>query len=163
MKLLKLTLISLIIGASLSCNSKPAKPNDGTNTLKNDKVTLPAGYVDGSNSDNIIPPTDTLNLTTIAWIDTLKDLGNLKKGGLVEVVYRFKNTGTKPLSINSVIAGCGCTQPIRPVKQFAPGEAGTISAKFNTENQNGKVEKHITVTTNSNPATKVLDFKAVVE
>jgi hypothetical protein len=41
---------------------------------------------------------DSANFTTIEWLDsTIKDLGKVKEGQVVEVNYRFKNSGNKNL------------------------------------------------------------------
>ncbi len=142
-------LIASITIFILSCNSKPTANSNG--------------YVDGKSELNNIPVQDSLKWTEVLWIDTLKDLGNIKKGGLIDISFRFKNIGNKPLSINSVIAGCGCTQPEKPNKLILPGDESLVKAKFNTENQNGKVTKHITVQYNAKNGVKDLEFTAVVE
>ena len=64
---------------------------------------------------------DSANFTTIEWLDTtVQDLGKVKEGQVVEVSYRFKNSGKKNLVIANVSASCGCTVPEKPEKPFAP-------------------------------------------
>jgi hypothetical protein len=130
------------------------------NTAQNNQPK--SGFVAGEDTKLNIDPNDTTKRTTILWIDTLLDLGKLPKKGLVDVSFRFKNTGNKPLCINSVSAGCGCTQPEKPATLIEPGKEGIIKAKFNTENQNGQVEKYVTVLSNTNPSDKMLKFRANV-
>jgi hypothetical protein len=92
--------------------------------------------------------------TTIQWLDsTYIDLGKKPEGKEIEISFRFKNTGDKPLVIKDVRASCGCTVPERPDKPFAPGEEGVIKAKFNGVG-NGEVRKDVHVTANTNPATE---------
>ena len=44
---------------------------------------------------------DSANFTTIQWLDsTYLDLGKVKEGQVVEVSFRFKNSGTKNLVID---------------------------------------------------------------
>ncbi len=87
--------------------------------------------IDADNITSIIPP-DTATFTTIQWLDsTYLDLGEQKEGKEIEISFRFKNTGTRNLVIESVSAQCGCTVPERPEKPFAPGEEGVIKAKYN--------------------------------
>ncbi len=94
---------------------------------------------------------DTANFTTIQWLDsTSTNLGKLKKDNSVEITYRFKNTGTKNLIIESVTAQCGCTIPEKPEQAFAPGEEGIIKAKFNGSGS-GVITKQVYVTANTNP------------
>ena len=43
---------------------------------------------------------DTTNFTTIQWLDsTSLKLGTVKKGEVVEVSFKFKNTGDKQLAL----------------------------------------------------------------
>ena len=105
---------------------------------------------------------DTANYTTLQWIDsTTKDLGTLKKDQVIEISYRFKNTGTKMLVIQHVQPGCGCTVPKTPEQPFAPGEEGTINATFNGSGH-GPITKTITVTANTIPKEHVLTFKGTL-
>lgn len=95
--------------------------------------------------------TDSTNFTTIQWLDsTSTNLGKLKKDNSVEITFRFKNTGTKNLIIESVTAQCGCTIPEKPEQPFAPGEEGVIRAKFNGSGS-GSITKQVYVTANTNP------------
>jgi hypothetical protein len=107
---------------------------------------------------------DSANFTTIEWLDsTNADLGNVKEGAIVEVSYRFKNSGNKILVIEDVSAGCGCTVPEKPEKPFAPGEEGVIRAKFDSKGRAGPNNKYVTVTANTSPSKQqVLQFKVEV-
>lgn len=99
--------------------------------------------------------------TTIQWLDsTFTDLGKQKEGKEIEITYRFKNTGSKPLIIQSVSAQCGCTIPEKPEQPFGPGEEGVIKAKFNGSGH-GETRKEVYVTANTTPATNhTLVFRA---
>lgn len=107
---------------------------------------------------------DTANYTTLTWLDsTYLDMGKVKEGQVVEVSYRFKNTGTKPLVIMDVTASCGCTVPEKPDQPFAPGEEGVIKAKFDSKGRPGENRKHISVDANTTPSrTHSLDFRVEV-
>ena len=94
---------------------------------------------------------DTANFTTIQWLDsTFKDLGKIKEGEVVEVSYRFKNTGNKNLVIANVAASCGCTVPEKPERPIAPGQEDVIKAKFDSKNRpKGENRKDVFVTANT--------------
>lgn len=95
---------------------------------------------------------DTANATTIEWLDANPlQLGKLTQNKEVEVTFRFKNTGDKPLVIENVSAGCGCTIPETPKEPFAPGQEGIIKAKFNGSGS-GVISKHVTVVANTKPS-----------
>ena len=108
---------------------------------------------------------DSANFTTIQWLDSIhRDLGKVTEGDLVEVTYRFKNTGTKPLIIISVSASCGCTIPETPQEPFAPGAEGLIKAKFNSKGRIGPNHKEVYVTANTKPDnSQQLEFTIEVE
>jgi len=96
---------------------------------------------------------DSAALTSILWLDsTFQNLGKVTKGQVVEVAYRFRNTGDKPLIIYEARAGCGCTVTNPPKEPIAPGAAETIRAKFDSKNQDARSHtKNITVIANTTP------------
>ncbi len=105
---------------------------------------------------------DSANFTSIQWIDsTMQNLGKVKEGQVVEVSYRFKNSGDKNLVIANVSASCGCTVPEKPEKPVAPGEEGVIRAKFDSRGRPaGVTQKDVHVTANTSPeSVTVLSFK----
>lgn len=107
---------------------------------------------------------DTANLTTIQWLDGAeKDFGKMKEGENLNVSFRFKNTGNKPLVISNVSASCGCTVPETPKKPYAPGETGVIKASFNSTGKPGTQSKQVTVYANTNPQMNVLTFRVDVK
>jgi hypothetical protein len=108
---------------------------------------------------------DSANFTTMQWLDSMhRNLGKVTEGDLVEVTYRFKNTGTKPLIIISVSASCGCTIPETPQEPFAPGAEGLIKAKFNSKGRIGPNHKEVYVTANTKPDnSQQLEFTIEVE
>ena len=93
---------------------------------------------------------DTANFTTIEWIDSLhQDMGAVVDGAQVELSWRFKNTGSKPLIIESASPGCGCTVAEKPEAPIAPGSEGIIKARFNSEGRVGTQNKSIVVMANT--------------
>ena len=98
--------------------------------------------------------TDTANYTTIKWLDsTFHNMGKMKEGQVLDIAFKFKNTGDKPLVISSVTASCGCTVPEKPEKAFAPGEEGLIRAKFDSNGKSGLQQKTVYVKANTTPLT----------
>ena len=146
----KLLLLIIIAATMVTCKT-------------NDKKT--AGKEGGENNrENAIA--DSANYTTIQWLDsTFHDMGKVKQGDVVEVSFRFKNTGNKPLVIADVSAGCGCTVPEKPTEPYAPGKEGLIKAKFDSKNQAvGEHRKNVTVTANTSPATThLLSFRVDIQ
>jgi hypothetical protein len=129
----------------------------------------------GNNDANTAATTNTTNdtssvvsettNTTIEWVDSsYQDLGKVKEGQTVEVAYRFKNTGSSPLIVNNVAAGCGCTVVEKPQEPIAPGKESVIKAQFNSAGQSaGEHRKEVYVTANTAPNDKqTLSFRVEV-
>ena len=93
---------------------------------------------------------NSAELTDIQWIDSSKNLGKINEGQMVEVVFRFKNTGKKPLVIRGVHPACGCTVANPPAEPIAPGAEGEIKATFNSKGRAGNNHKEIDVEANTN-------------
>ena len=73
----------------------------------------------------------------VKWEETeiVLDLDSSQKGG--EAVFRFVNEGTESVKIAKITPGCGCTVPTLEKSEFAPGETGTLSARFTTGDRRG--------------------------
>lgn len=109
-------------------------------------------------------PIDTASLTTIQWLDGQnRDFGKMKDGENLDVSFRFKNTGNKPLIISRVWAQCGCTVAETPQKPYAPGETGVIKAAFNSSGKPGLNSKEVYMSANTNPSTSTLVFRVEVK
>ena len=97
---------------------------------------------------------DTTGYTTIAWIDSVKNIGTVEAGKKAEIKFTFKNTGTKPLFIVSAQPGCGCTVADYPKEAIAPGATGLITAAYDVHaGATGEFRKNIHVTTNTKGTT----------
>jgi len=92
---------------------------------------------------------DSTTFTTVQWIDSLVDFGTVKEGEKANINFRFKNTGDKPLIVQSVVAGCGCTVPEYTKEPVLPGGEGFIKAVFNSVGQPPTVHKSINVAMNT--------------
>ena len=92
---------------------------------------------------------DSSSLTTIQWIDSIKNLGRITEGQKLQISFRFKNSGNKPLIIESVRPGCGCTVADYPKEPIAPGGEGEITGSFDSQGRENLQHKEITVTANT--------------
>jgi len=112
----------------------------------------PAAVPSMDASTEKMPLEDTTQFTQLTWLDTTdQSLGKLTVGKEIEIKWRFKNTGNKPLIIEGVTASCGCTIPEKPEKPLLPGEEGIIKAKFNGSGS-GYIVKQVHVVANTNPS-----------
>ena len=146
-----------IFGAALfmtACNEADKKATEAGTTGTTDSGAAKQATA------NATP--DPENFTTIEWIDNVNQtLPKVKEGEIVEITYRFKNTGNKPLIVDNVSATCGCTVPEKPEEPVMPGKEGVIKAKFDSHNKVGPNTKTLTVIANTN-SEKVLNFSVEV-
>ncbi len=106
---------------------------------------------------------DTVNFTTIEWIEPLKNFGTVKEGDSVIIVFRCRNTGENPLFLSEIYSPCGCTIPHYTEKVILPGEEDELKVYFNTANQDKTIHKSIMVTSNtSNGAKHKLSFEGKI-
>ncbi len=103
---------------------------------------------------------DSASFTTLEWLDSVQqNLGSINKGAVVEISWKFKNTGDKPLIIQDVRPACGCTVAEKPTQPIAPGQEGVIKAKYDSENGSGTVHKEMTVLANNKNRNNGFDNK----
>lgn len=97
-------------------------------------------------------PVDSTKFTSIEWLEQTKDYGKITEGQKLEVSFRFKNTGDKPLVIESVRPSCGCTVADPPKEPVAPGAEGEIKGAFDSNGKSGAQHKTIYVNANTKGA-----------
>lgn len=164
---MKKILLVLAAGITIaSCNEADKKAETTSTTTApttNEAVTNATSTNTAANTQQTAT-VDPASLTTIQWLDgSDKDFGKIEEGENLNVTFRFKNTGTKPLVISNVTAGCGCTVPETPKKPYAPGETGEIKASFNSTNKVGANSKQVNVFANTDPSMTTLVFRVDVK
>lgn len=126
-----------------------------------DSQQTPIPYAPGQNPTAI--DHDSTKLTTILWLDSVINSGTVLEGQKLEVTFRFKNTGDKPLVIEDARPSCGCTVPVKPEEPIMPGKEGYIKAVFNSQGRTGANHKTITVHANTKPNTShMVEFNVTV-
>lgn len=139
MKYLFITLLSSSL--LLSCANSDTKTTETASYSKEDSA---------KRQQMLDAAADSANFTSIQWIDSMhQDLGKINEGAQVEVTWRFKNAGTKPLIISSANPGCGCTVAEKPEAPLAPGEEGRIKATFDSKGRAGTNNKEVNVIANT--------------
>ena len=166
---MKRILIVLAAGFTImSCNEADTKATANTasssNTSTVSQDTLISKTANQPAATAAETPVDTANQTTIQWLDGVdRNFGKIKEGETLDVSFRFKNTGTKPLIISRVWAQCGCTVPETPQKPYPPGETGVIKASFNSTAKPGTNSKQVYMNANTNPVMSTLTFHVDVK
>ena len=77
------------------------------------------------------------------------DFGDITQGDKVAKKFVFRNTGSEPLMILNVQTTCGCTASDWPKTPLAPGDSNSIQVTFNSAKKQGRINKIVTVYTNS--------------
>lgn len=85
-----------------------------------------------------------------------------ENGGKATFEFFFKNSGSAPLLLTNVKAGCGCTTPEWNRQPVGPGERGSIKVSFDPRNRPGSFVKSITVNSNAENALTTLVIRGNV-
>jgi hypothetical protein len=102
------------------------------------------------------------NITTVQWLDSAHNYGNIAEGQKLALSFRVKNTGSAPLIIKSVTPTCGCTVANYPKQPIPTGQEGEITGIFDSNHKEGLQQKHITIQLNTNPAFQDISFEVNV-
>lgn len=174
-----LGIIAIATVANLFVNKGPAKIEAGeeptSNAVSTNVNQNSSGFANNPNvehtshsvtpgQDQVLtnPATPPMAPTKIAFGDMVHDFGKIKQNSENNYQFKFINTGDKPLLITNAQGSCGCTVPDYPKEPIAPGKSGVIKVAYKPGMQEGKQEKTVTVTANTEPATTVLKIKAEV-
>lgn len=150
--------------ALVSCGgeeSSSAETNDGQSsvvaTTDPEEGTLDYGAYTNENASSG-------EKTTIEYMETEFDFGSVQYPSENLHTFKFKNTGNKPLVIESATASCGCTVPNKPEEPILPGEIGELDVIFRPkEGQQGQnINKRVTVVANTEPKQTYLQITANV-
>jgi hypothetical protein len=146
---MKYFLILFISAAFISCNNR-------------DETAVNSPHINDSVARAAL--SDTLNYSKIEWIDSIhQDLGKINEGQVIDISWRLRNSGTKPLIIADVNPGCGCTVAEKPKEPIPPGGESVIRGSFDSKNQYaGEHQKGITVTANTPEQAYYLSFRVEV-
>ena len=103
------------------------------------------------------------SMTTMSFDRLKHDFGKVVEESDNKTTFIVKNTGKKPLMIESVSASCGCTTPTKPEKPIQPGKNDKIEVLFHPKpGQLNEQNKTVTVIANTEPKMAVLNISAFV-
>jgi hypothetical protein len=83
--------------------------------------------------------------------------GQVFQGTKVEHVFRFRNDGEAPLTVEKVRSSCGCTAALVSATLIPPGGTGEIRTTFDSARFRGAVEKTVYLYVND-PTQPVVQF-----
>ncbi len=112
----------------------------------------------------LAPPVPEPNLpkTSLKFGTMAHDFGKVKQNTENKYIFKFTNTGTQPLVISSAVGSCGCTVPEYPKEPIAPGKEGEIKVVYSPGTQEGKQQKKVTITANTEPKQTEINISADV-
>ncbi|MCG9879992.1 MAG: DUF1573 domain-containing protein, partial [Bacteroidia bacterium] len=91
------------------------------------------------------------------------DFGTInEKGGRVNHLFKFVNTGYGPVKLTDVVTTCGCTQTTWSTQSINPGDTGFVKVVFDPDGRQGKLDKVITVISDGSPKSQSLTIKGNV-
>jgi Protein of unknown function (DUF1573) len=90
--------------------------------------------------DAAAPAPDLIKFTSLTY-----DFGKIKQSVPVNHDFTFTNVSNGPIVIETAVASCGCTTPVKPEGAVPKGKDDKINAGFNAMNP-GPFNKTITVT-----------------
>lgn len=100
--------------------------------------------------------------TTMTFTKYEHDFGTIKQDTENKQIFKFTNTGTEPLIIESATGSCGCTVPNYPKSPIPPGGTGEIEVVYKPGKQENAQQKTVTVVANTEPKETTLRIKAQV-
>lgn len=143
-------------------NELEARPASTSETTGNGSAIVPQKGTNPANS-SAAQAAQTRAKTSVQFVETVHDFGNMKQGDVAETTFKFTNTGKEPLVIENAQGSCGCTVPEYPKEPVAPGASGEIKVKFNSAGKSNAQQKTVTLTANTEPIQTILTIKAFVE
>jgi hypothetical protein len=95
--------------------------------------------------------------------DKTHDFGEVvEQNGLAVYEFSFLNKSTRPVKILAVQPSCGCTTPGWSKEPIAPGKTGFVKASFDPKGRPGYFSKSLTVATDLDGNSIVLQIKGTV-
>ena len=92
--------------------------------------------------------------TALSWEKTSHNYGKIKEEeGPKAVDFKFKNTGSTPISLTNVETTCGCTSVNYTKETIEPGANGQVSVTYDPTRRPGLINRTVTVNTNTGEKT----------
>ena len=92
-----------------------------------------------------------LPCVALEWKTTSLTLATAPFQTTQDVVFEFKNAGTKPVTLLRLDTNCDCLTASAEQRSCAPGASGRISARFTIGDRMGVYERVITLVTDESP------------
>ena len=134
----------LLFSAVLLISCSGSKPKE--DPINTDLVNIPDGNAEKGSSP------------VMTFAESSHDFGTVTESEKVSYSFKFKNTGGSDLVISSARGSCGCTVPDYPKEPIKQNAEGVVHVTFDSNGKVGINHKEVTVVTNAQPNTKVLQI-----
>lgn len=148
------------IGANMGATDQALTPVPGQNAQQQNANPITPSFdpvADAADNKPTAPP------TKMEFGQYKHEFGKIKQNTENTHVFKFRNTGDKPLIISDAKGSCGCTVPEYPKEPIAPGAESEIKVVYKPGKQKGAQTKSVTITANTEPVQTVLTISAEVE
>lgn len=126
--------------------------------------TAPKSTFDPLTPPAPMPPVpNNAPLSSFGFETASHDFGTILQDSEQKYDFMFTNTGENPLIITNAVGSCGCTVPDYPKHPIAPGATEKIHVVYKPGKQQGKQNKTVTITANTEPTQTVLRIMADVQ
>lgn len=99
----------------------------------------------------------------ISFDKKIHQFGNIKEAsGVVNCKFEFTNIGSEPLTISNVQGSGGCKSTNWTKTSVVPGKKGFVYVQYNPLRKSGKFNNTITVSSNSENPTTILQIQGIV-
>lgn len=89
------------------------------------------------------------------FLNEFHNFGKIEAGEQISFSFKFQNTGTGVLKIDSVISDCGCIVVSFPEENILPNESNYIDVLFNSRGEMGRVLRQIEIFANNGQNTSL--------
>ena len=138
--------------------------SEGESTLSNSPtLTTPTAIANVTPNISTEPAKPEPPKTSMIFAEESFEFGNIKQDSENKHIFKFTNTGDKPLIIENAKGSCGCTVPVWPKEPIPPGGTGEIEVVYKPGKQKGNQRKTVTVTANTEPKDTRIVISAFVE
>jgi len=137
-------------------------PGTAANPTQIDQNFNPTANPAAPTTTPTTPAVPALPKTKMSFGKMAHDFGTINQNSENKHIFKFTNTGDKPLQISDAKGSCGCTVPLYPKEPILPGEEGEIEVVYKPGTQKDAQSKNVTITANTEPVTTQLTITANV-
>ncbi|MGE5233110.1 MAG: DUF1573 domain-containing protein, partial [Acidobacteriota bacterium] len=91
----------------------------------------------------------------LVFASNAQELGTVEQGEPLQHRFDFRNDGGSALLVDNVKTSCDCAAVVAQPSTVAPGAAGSVAVRCDTDQSHGRVQRSVTVYSND-PAQPVL-------